>query len=81
MCDHSKKAGSMLNQCDGGREVDTLRACTADLCGQGLHHCPCPTACEVPEEPLIETAFSIFAACIAILSILAVVVTILYAAG
>lgn len=30
-------------------------ACTADRCSQGRHACPCPQACELPDEPPATT--------------------------
>lgn len=29
---------------------NTHRACQANRCHQGRHTCPCPQACEIPDE-------------------------------
>lgn len=51
-----------------------MRACTGP-CQQGRKHCPCPSACEVPEAGITRTALAITAwfAIVAICTSLALV--------
>lgn len=42
-------------------------ACRADRCSQGRHACPCPQACELPEEaPASTTEMTVFFAVITV---------------